>query len=79
MLRAIALVRARYVKASLRGGLVATVHDELLAEVAENDAEQARDLLQQATLDAFEQTFPGAPTACVAAAKIGRTWFDVKD
>jgi transposase InsO family protein len=62
----------------IRGGLVATVHDELLAEVIEADAEPAREILQQAMLDAFVATLPGAPTNNVALAKIIRTWADLK-
>jgi DNA polymerase-1 len=78
MLRAIALVDRRFAEASIRGGLVATVHDELLAEVAEDDAERAREILQQAMVDAFVATFPGAPTTGVATATIGRNWAEAK-
>jgi DNA polymerase I-like protein with 3'-5' exonuclease and polymerase domains len=55
----------------IRGGLVACVHDELLLEVHEDDAEAARDLLKATMIDAFTETFP-APVNGVAAAKIGR-------
>jgi DNA polymerase-1 len=78
MLRAIALVHARFNAAGIRGGLVATVHDELLAEVVEADADAARNLLQQAMIDAFAETFPGAPTTNVAAAEIGCSWMETK-
>ena len=77
MLRAITMVHRRYLAAGIRGGLVATVHDELLAEVVEADAKRARDILQASMVEAFEITFPGvSPTAGVAAASIGRTWAD---
>jgi DNA polymerase-1 len=79
MLRAISLVHRRFSEAGLRGGLVATVHDELLCEAHEDDAERARELLEQAMLGAFVQTFPGAPTTNVATAKIGRTWAEAKE
>jgi DNA polymerase-1 len=79
ILRAMALVHARFVAAGIRGGLIATVHDELLCEVQEQDAERARALLQEAMLAAFVQTFPGAPTRGVAEAKVGRDWAEVKD
>jgi DNA polymerase I-like protein with 3'-5' exonuclease and polymerase domains len=79
MLRAMMLVHHRFAAANIRGGLIASVHDELLAEVAEDDAEKARSLLQEAMIEAFAKTFPGAPTRNVAKAVIGRTWFDVKD
>ncbi len=78
MLRAITIAHARMSAARVRGGLVATRHDELLAEVAAEDAERARDVLQDSMIDAFELTFPGAPTERVAEAKIGPTWADVK-
>ena len=78
MLRAITWTYARLKAAQIRGGLVACVHDELLAEVAEDDAEKARQLLEQTMTDAFAETFPGAPVNGVAAAKIGRTWAEVK-
>jgi DNA polymerase-1 len=79
MLRAIALVDAHFAQAGIRGGLVASVHDELLCEVVEADAEKAREILEQAMIDAFVATFPGAPTTNVATAKIGRSWADTKD
>jgi DNA polymerase-1 len=78
MLRAITLVHARFTEAGIRGGLVATVHDELLGEVHEDDAERARGLLQQAMTGAFVMTFPGAPTTNVATANIGRSWAEAK-
>jgi DNA polymerase I len=78
MLRVITVVHRRYIAAGIRGGLVATVHDELLAEVVEPDAEQARDILQHTMVEAFETTFPGAPSNGVAEAEIGRTWADLK-
>jgi DNA polymerase-1 len=79
MLRALALVHRRFLAARICGGIVATVHDELLAEVGEADAERARALLQEAMFDAFVTTFPGAPTNGVAAARIGVSWLEAKD
>jgi hypothetical protein len=38
------------------------------SEVAEDDAERARSLLQDAIVEAFAVTFPGAPTTGVASA-----------
>ena len=75
MLRAIRLVHER-----LPGGahLIATVHDELLVEVREADAEKVREILQDTMTEAFQVTFPGAPSHQVAEATIGRTWFEVK-
>jgi DNA polymerase-1 len=78
MLRAIALTYARLRQAGIRGGLIATIHDELVLEVHEDDAEEARVLLEQVMTDAFVETFPGAPSVGVVVAKIGKTWADVK-
>jgi DNA polymerase I-like protein with 3'-5' exonuclease and polymerase domains len=58
----------------IRGGLTATVHDELLCEVADDDAEDARELLEACMLMAFAETFPAASQAGVVEAKIGKTW-----
>ena len=78
MLRAITMVHARLRKQRIRGGLIATVHDELLLEVAEEDAEPARDILHTAMVEAFEITFPGAPTINLATTAIGRAWAELK-
>jgi DNA polymerase I-like protein with 3'-5' exonuclease and polymerase domains len=78
MLRATTWTHARLKAARIRGGLVACVHDELLLEVDERDAEQARRILEETMTDAFVATFPGAPADGVAAAKIGRNWAEVK-
>jgi len=74
----VGLVHDRLIDAGIRGGLVATVHDELLVECHADDAEQARDILQDAMIEAFAVTFPGAPLNGVAEAKIGTTWADAK-
>jgi DNA polymerase I len=76
MLRAIAMVFRRL--RGIRGGLVASVHDELLLEVAEDDAERARVILEETMVEAFELTFPDAPTNKVVEVQVGRTWKDVK-
>ena len=78
MLRAITLAHARLKQASINGGLIATIHDELVVEAAAADAEAARTILEQTMTDAFAETFPGAPTNGVATAKIGRNWAEVK-
>jgi DNA polymerase I-like protein with 3'-5' exonuclease and polymerase domains len=76
MLRALRLIHSRLLAASIRGGLIASVHDEL--EVHEEDADAASAILERAMVDAFVATFPGAPTRGLAVAKIGRTWAEVK-
>jgi DNA polymerase I-like protein with 3'-5' exonuclease and polymerase domains len=78
LMRAMTLLHPRLRQARIRGGLVACVHDELLLEVHKDDAEKARQLLERSMIDAFIETFPGAPPNGVATAKIGRTWAEVK-
>jgi DNA polymerase-1 len=78
LMRAMILVHTRLRAARIRGGLVVCVHDELGLEVAEDDAEAARQILEQSMHDAFAETFPGAPTNGVVTAKIGRNWAEVK-
>lgn len=78
MLRAVTLTYARLRQAGIRGGLVASIHDELLVEAVESDAESARITLEESMIEAFTLTFPGAPTNGVAMAKIGASWAAVK-
>jgi DNA polymerase I-like protein with 3'-5' exonuclease and polymerase domains len=76
MLLAIRLVHERL--QGLDAGLVVSLHDELLIEASERDAEDARAILEEAMIEAFVMTFPGAPSHSVAEAVIGRNWFTVK-
>lgn len=78
MLRAIIITHARLKKAKLRAELIATVHDELVLEAPEAEAEEAKSILRQAMLDAFTATFPGAPTTNVVAVAIGESWAEAK-
>ena len=78
ILRAVFNIHRLLQEGNVRGGLIACVHDELVLEVHEDDAELARDLLEIAMLNAFVETFPGAPTNSVATAQIGRSWAEVK-
>jgi DNA polymerase-1 len=75
MLRAIVKLHKK-----LRTGwsLVATVHDELLLEVPEADAEAAAAALAEAMTEAFVETFPGAPTLGVVEVHIGGNWTEAK-
>ena len=70
MLRGLRLTHDRL--AGVRGGIVATVHDEILLEVEQVGL--ASQILEQAMLDAFVETFPGAPTRDVTKIKTGKTW-----
>jgi len=73
MLRAIALLFRR-----LRGAMVACLHDEILIEVAEDDADRAGVVLEEVMTEAFALTFPGAPIAGVAEVGVGRNWMEAK-
>jgi hypothetical protein len=48
-------------RAALPGALVMVVHDELVCEVPEDEAEHAAEVLQRCIVAAFAATFPGAP------------------
>ena len=60
------------------GGPVAWLHDEIILEVKIADAERAAELLKQAMIDAFAETFPGAPLNKLVEARIGPDWAAVK-
>jgi DNA polymerase I-like protein with 3'-5' exonuclease and polymerase domains len=64
---------------ALPGTLVAAVHDELLLEVAEDRAEQAKAVLVEEMTAAFTEWFPDAPTSGLVEAKIVRCWADAKE
>jgi DNA polymerase-1 len=55
-----------------------SVHDEIVIEAAEDDAEDARDRLVGAMLEAWAEVFPGAPDTGIVACKIVRAWGDAK-
>ena len=71
---ALAYVDDRLFEAGVEGGPVAWVHDEIVLEVREDQAERAAEILQQAMIDAFVATFPGAPTAGLIKPKICKNW-----
>ena len=62
----------------LPGTLVASVHDELLVEVAEDDAERAAAVLVEQMTAAFVRWFPDAPCSGVVKVKIIRNWSEAK-
>jgi DNA polymerase-1 len=76
MLLAIRLVYERL--QGLDAWLVVSIHDELLIEADYRDAERAREILEEAMVEAFVTTFPGAPSHSVADAVTGLNWFAVK-
>jgi DNA polymerase-1 len=78
MMRAIQLTHKRLREARLDAFLVATVHDELLVEARESDAEAAAELLSGAMTDAFVMTFPGFPTVNLLEVRTGTSWAALK-
>jgi DNA polymerase-1 len=74
MLLAIQLVYRAFRKAGINGGLIATVHDELIAEVTADDAAVAGAIMHAEMVRAFEISFPGAPTTGLLVVKCGRNW-----
>jgi DNA polymerase I-like protein with 3'-5' exonuclease and polymerase domains len=76
MLLAIRLVHERL--SGIDAWIVASLHDELLVEAKEPDAEAARAILEETMTEAFVRTFPGAPDHSVAEAVIAPNWFLVK-
>jgi DNA polymerase I-like protein with 3'-5' exonuclease and polymerase domains len=78
MLLAIQIVYRAFRKTGINGGLIATVHDELIAEVAEGDAAIAAAVMKQEMVHAFELSFPGAPTTGLLVVKCGRNWREAK-
>jgi DNA polymerase I len=71
---ALAYVDDRLFAASIDGGPVCWVHDEIVLEVREDQAERAAEILKQAMVDAFLEIFPGAPTAGLIKPKICKNW-----
>jgi len=76
MLAAIPPVDARL--ARLRGGLILTVHDELVAEVHRDDAEAARAVLEEEMTRVFVEMFPGAPSDGIVSIGVGKDWLEAK-
>jgi DNA polymerase I-like protein with 3'-5' exonuclease and polymerase domains len=76
MLAAIPPVDKRLAK--LRGGLILTVHDELVAEVHRDDAETAKAALAEEMTKVFVEMFPRAPSNGVVSVGIGKDWLEAK-
>ena len=75
---ALAYTDTRLFDAEIDGGLVAWIHDEFIVEVAVEDAERAADILRQAMIDGFSETFPGAPLNGLVDLHIGASWSEAK-
>ena len=75
---ALATVDDRLFDAGIEGGPVAWLHDEIVMEIAAEDAERAAELLKQAMIEAFAETFPGAPLNGLVEPHIGANWSAAK-
>jgi len=58
--------------------MIASVHDELLLEVDENQAEAAAATLHEQMLEAFVRWFPEAPATGVVDVKTVLNWSEAK-
>ena len=75
---ALAYVDDRLFDADIDGGPVAWLHDEIVLEVREDQAERAAEILKQAMIDGFAETFPGAPLNGLVEPHIGLNWGEAK-
>ena len=75
---ALAYVDERLFEAGIDGGPVGWLHDEIVLEVADEDADYAAAILEQAMVDAFVETFPGAPLNGLVEPHIGPNWGEAK-
>ena len=75
---ALTAVDAALQKAGIDGGPVLFVHDEIVLEVADQQAEQAKHILAACMRQAFATTFPSAPLNGVVSIGVGKTWGTAK-
>jgi DNA polymerase I-like protein with 3'-5' exonuclease and polymerase domains len=75
---ALAYVDDRLFEADIDGGLVAWLHDEIVIEVREDQADRAAEILKQSMIDGFAETFPGAPLNRLVEPHIGASWGEAK-
>ena len=75
---ALAYVDDRLFEAEIDGGPVAWLHDEIVLEVREDQAERAAAILKQSMIDGFAETFSGAPLNGLVEPHIGANWGEAK-
>jgi hypothetical protein len=71
---ALTFIDAALIKAGIQGGPVLFVHDEIVLEVPEADAERAGALLVDCMMRAFSTTFPNAPLDALVELQITDAW-----
>jgi DNA polymerase-1 len=64
--------------AGIEGGPVLWIHDEIVLEVRQEDAERARQILIDTMTAAFAETFPDAPLNGVVETGVGTNWANAK-
>ena len=70
----VAMAKAAAALAGLDAELILQVHDELVLEVAETDADAARGRLVEAMREAWLEVFPGAPDTGLVDARVAKCW-----
>jgi DNA polymerase I-like protein with 3'-5' exonuclease and polymerase domains len=77
---AIKMVNEALIEHSIFGedGVICCVHDELLLEVSQQRAEEAKEILHRSMIKAFELTFPDASTNGLVKVKMGRNWSEME-
>jgi DNA polymerase I-like protein with 3'-5' exonuclease and polymerase domains len=73
-MRALILLDAALRGAGIDGGPVLFVHDEIVVEVPEADAEHARTIVVDAMTRAFAEIFPDAPLNGLVETKVSAAW-----
>jgi DNA polymerase I-like protein with 3'-5' exonuclease and polymerase domains len=73
-MRALILVDTAMIDAGIDGGPVLFVHDEIVVEVPETDAEHARTIVVEAMTRAFAETFPDAPLNGLVETTVSTSW-----
>ena len=74
----IALAEADQRLSDLDAAIIATVHDEIVAEVSDGDAAEAARRLEAAMVEAFLEVFPEAPTTGLVDVAIVGCWAEAK-
>jgi DNA polymerase-1 len=78
-MKAIADVDQRLSEQNIDGRLIGWIHDELLIEGREADADRIKALLKGAMERAFLDVFPAATLNKLVEVKSGATWAAVKE
>lgn len=67
-------VEERLKRENMQAVLILQVHDELIVEAPENEAQRAAEILTEEMQNAVQLSVP-----MVAEAKIGKTWYEAKE